>query len=195
MTRVAVTVVWLLLVLEALWLAPPPRPDQSAWLWALIVGDWDQMEPWVVALFQLMGAWPLAMAAVLATQMRRRPIPLWPFALACMGLGAFVLLPGIAIGGASRTSPGWVRVLRHPILLGILALITLTLVGVAAVVGDPAAYTHAFQTEQFVHVMTLDFVALWITSVIMAREEGGRWWLCAVPLLGALAWAATRSAR
>lgn len=36
--------------------------------------------------------------------------------------------------------------------------------------------------------MTFDFLALWLTSVLVARERGGPWGLTLVPILGALAW-------
>jgi hypothetical protein len=31
--------------------------------------------------------------------------------------------------------------------------------------------------------------AIWGSSVLLARAEGGRWWLCFLPLLGPLAYA------
>jgi hypothetical protein len=65
----------------------------------LLTGQWDGEEPVVVALFNLMGVWPFVLAAQLAPWLRRRPLPLWPFALGSMVLGAFVLLPGLAVAG------------------------------------------------------------------------------------------------
>ncbi len=173
---------------EALVLSPPQRPDQNAWVLRLLTGQWSGEEPSVVALFQLMGVWPLAMAALLAPRLRRRPVPLWPFALGSMALGAFVLLPGLALGGEPGPEARWQGWLRHRALLSVLGLATVSLVGWAVVAGDAAAFRAAWRSEQFVHVMSHDFVALWITSLIAAHEQQERrWWWCAVPLLGLLA--------
>lgn len=180
---------WCVLVAEAVLVAPPARPDQSEWLWRLLSGEWAGEEPAVIALFNLMGVWPFALAAQLAPWLRRRPVPLWPFAIGSMFLGAFVLLPGIAIGGTPVPAASWQRWLAKPAWLAVLALATFALVAYGAT-GSAAGFAHAFRTEQFVHVMTLDFVSLWALSILVARERGGPWAITAVPVLGSLAWTA-----
>jgi len=189
--RVAWALIFLLLLGEAVFLAPPRRPDQSAWLWQLITGQWADIDPWVVAHFQLMGVWPLTLAALLGPTLSRRPVPLWPFALGSMALGAFALLPGLVLGGVPSGCPRWLGWLRHRGMLGALTAATLGLVGWAAVAGSPAAWWAAFRTEQFVHVMACDFVVLWVTSVSVAWWRGGPWALATVPILGALAYVAS----
>ncbi len=62
------------------------------------------------------------------------------------------------------------------------------LVSWAVVAGSPGAFAEVGRTEQFVHVMAHDFVALWLTSVVAAHEQGERrWWWTAEPLFGVLA--------
>jgi len=180
-----------LLLGEALLLSPSQRPDQTEWVLRLLTGDWAGEEASVVALFSLMGVWPMAMFALLAARLRRAPVPLWPFVLGSMALGAFVLLPGLALGSGSGPVARWQRWLGSRGLAAVLLVAALGLMGWAVVSGDPLAFVHVWRTEQFVHVMSHDFLVLWLTSVVVAHEQrvelGARWWWTAVPLLGALA--------
>jgi hypothetical protein len=180
--------IFALLLGEALLFAPPQRPDQTEWVLRLITGDWSGEEASVVALFNLMGVWPLAMGALLAPRLRRSPVPLWPFVLGSMALGAFVLLPGLALGAGSGPVARWQTWLGSRGFAAALLVAALGLMGWALVAGDPTAFARVWRTEQFVHVMSHDFVALWLTSMVAAHELGeDRWGWTAVPLLGALA--------
>lgn len=122
--RVGAVVLWVALIGEAVVWAPPARPDQGAWVLRLLTGQWDGEEPVVVALFNLMGVWPFVLAAQLAPWLRRRPLPLWPFALGSMVLGAFVLLPGLAVGGAPQPMGRWQGWLTRPAWSVVLCLVT-----------------------------------------------------------------------
>ncbi|MEZ4317785.1 MAG: hypothetical protein R3F61_09785 [Myxococcota bacterium] len=181
-----------LLLGEALLLSPPQRPDQTAWILRLLTGDWAGEEPLVVALFQLMGVWPLALAALLAPWLRREPVPLWPFALGSMALGAFSLLPGLALGGTPVPPARWQQRLGSRVVAGGIAVPALVLFGWGVVAGSPSAFAAIWRTEQFVHVMALDFLTLWAVSIGVARHQGGPWALTFVPVLGALAYRAAR---
>lgn len=181
--------IWALLFFDAILLAPSARPDQEAWILSLLTGAWDGEEPWVVAHFMLMGVWPFVLGAQLSARLRRAPVPLWPFALGSMFLGAFVLLPGLFIGGTTKPESSWQPWLRHPVWVAFQGLSAAGLVGWAVVSGSPARWLEAFQTEQFVHVMAFDFAALWLTSILVELEHGGAWRRALVPLWGG-AWAA-----
>lgn len=184
--RAILLVLWAGLIAWSVLFAPPSRPDQDEWVWRLLTGDWAGEEPWVVVVFNLLGVWPLTMAALLAPDLRRRPLPLWPFVAGSMFLGAFVLVPGLSLGGERGPVASWQRGLRSPWFRGALAAMALALLSWAVAAGDPAAFAQAFATEQFVHVMTLDFGLLYVTSVVVARAQGGRWAWSLVPIFGAL---------
>ncbi|MEM6927716.1 MAG: DUF2834 domain-containing protein [Myxococcota bacterium] len=180
-------VLWASVLAYSALFAPPARPDQTEWVWRLLTGDWAGEEPWVVVIFNLLGVWPLAMAALLAPSLRRRPVPLWPFVGGSMFLGAFALIPGLALGGEDPPMAGWQRALRSPWFRGGLEAGALALLAWAVGAGDPSSYAQIFATDQFVHVMSLDFGLLYLTSVIVARSQGGSWGWSLVPLFGALA--------
>lgn len=184
-SRIVFVVLWVALVAEALLLSPAARPDQLAWVIRLLTGDWAGEEPLVVALFNLMGVWPFAMLALLGRRLGGWP-PLWPFAFGSFALGAFSLLPGLVIAGAPGESSGWQRWLAHPVWKGLLGLAALGLVLGGVVLGDPSRFFEIWRTDQFVHIMALDFLTLWIVSVVIAWEDGGPWQVALVPLFGAL---------
>lgn len=183
--RQLLAAIWLALLLEAFLLSPAPRPDQSEWVMRLVTGDWAGEEMLVVALFNLMGIWPLAMAALLADRLRGWPPP-WPFVAASMALGGFVLLPGVLVAGDRGPVSGWQRALAHPALRGVLGVGAAGLMVWGLATGDAARFVEIWRTELFVHVMAFDFVALWLSSVVLARENGARWPLALLPLVGAL---------
>lgn len=189
--RGVMVALWLALLAEAVFLAPAARPDQAEWILGLLTGRWSGEEPWIVAHFMLMGAWPFVLGAQLSSRLRRSPVPLWPFALSSMVVGAFGLLPGLAIGGRTEPEASWQRWLRHPVWLAAVGLGAAGLVGWAVSTGDLGAWARAFASDQFVHVMTWDFVALWITSVLVAADTGAGWAKALVPVWGGL-WSALR---
>lgn len=185
-SRLVLVVLWSLLLAEALLLSPPARPDQSEWLLRIATGDWAAEEPLVVVLFNLMGVWPVAMGALLAPRLRRSPVPLWPFVVASMALGAFVLIPGLVLGGEPRDVRPWQRWLGSRWMAGLLLVPTVLLLAWGALAGSPAAFLQVWRTEQFVHIMALDFVTLWSVSILVAQQSGERWALALVPLVGPL---------
>ena len=95
--RVVAVVLFGLLLGEAMVLAPPSAEGTGAQVMDWMTGHWSGYEPMSVVHFQLMGVWPFVLAALCAPWLRGRRIPLWPFALGSMALGAFALLPGLAL--------------------------------------------------------------------------------------------------
>lgn len=175
---------WVALMVLAATSTAPSRPDQGEWIVRLLTGQWAGEEPAVVALFNLMGVWPFALAAQTAPWLRSRPVPLWPFAVASMVVGAFVLLPGLVVHGRP-SAPAPAALTARPWLAVLLAG-TVGLAGWAALAGDPAAALAAFRGDRFVQLMSFDFCALWLASVLIARERGGAWGWALVPIVGAL---------
>ena len=101
-------------------LAPPIREDWQAWCVRLLSGDWQGENALIVAEFNLMGLWPLLLAAqcthglwapkaLLPAPMARfgwlQP-PLWVFLAATMCLGCFVGAPGVALCATAAVRPG-----------------------------------------------------------------------------------------
>lgn len=172
-------------LLIAMVAAPPQREDMTAWLIDLATGNWAGTEPWVVAHFNLMGVFPMLLLLQLRGRLGSRPLPLWPFALGSFALGGYALLPWFVLAPATTTERSWAwldRVRVPGAVLGILC--TLGLVGWAAFTGSWSNWAAIAASDGFVFPMSWDFLALWITTALLARDRGGRWWLTAIPVLG-----------
>ena len=90
-------VLWAGFALYAFLLAPPDRPETFDLIVRLSTGQVAAENPLIVALFNLMGIWPLVYCCVLFADGRGQPVRAWPFAIGSMVLGAFVLLPYLAL--------------------------------------------------------------------------------------------------
>lgn len=196
---------WLGFVGYAFLLAPPDQPDTADLILRLSTGDWDGLNPALIALFNAMGIWPMVYGAVALVDGRGQRIWAWPFVVASFAVGAFALLPYLAL----RTPVPWVgppdRLLR---LVGSrrlgagLAVATLVLLGWGIWAGDWAALWQQWQTSRFVHVMALDFCALWglfpvlLVDDLPRRNLGDQRWIIptvlALPLVGAALYLALR---
>jgi len=166
--RSAYAVAWFLLVGVAFGFAPPARPDQMAWILRLLTGQWAGENPLVVAHFQLMGIWPLAMAALWRKEWKRPGhLPAWPFLLGAFALGCFTLLPYAALRRAPELGPpgvpAWVW--------GLLGLGFVGFAGWGLLAGDIAGWVTTARTDGFVWPMAWDFTAF---AVLFAVESRGR---------------------
>ncbi|MEM0980273.1 MAG: DUF2834 domain-containing protein, partial [Cyanobacteria bacterium P01_H01_bin.58] len=88
---------WLGFVIYAFGFAPPDNPNTAELIRQLATGDWQGINPIVVALFNLMGIWPMAYAAIALIDGHGQSTPAWPFVLGSFGLGAFLLMPYLVL--------------------------------------------------------------------------------------------------
>ena len=88
---------WLGFLSYAFLLAPPDQPETFTLIQNLSTGQWNGINPWVIALFNVMGIWPLLYFGVMFADGDRQPVRAWPFAIASMAVGAFSILPYLAL--------------------------------------------------------------------------------------------------
>lgn len=164
MTSALLWVVWLGLVGYAFLGAPPDQPETLELIQRLIRFQVDGINPLIVALFNLMGVWPGIYAGVLLTDGRGQKIPAWPFVAGSFALGAFALLPYLALRRPYREwsgSESWLlRVWNSRILGAIWLVLTVGFLGYGLSQGSWSDWWQAFQTNRFIHVMSCDFVLL-----------------------------------
>lgn len=194
---------WLGFVLYAFILAPPNRPDTADLILRLSTGDWQGINPIVIALFNAMGIWPMVYAALAlvdgAGQQRRA----WPFVLVSFAVGAFALLPYLALRQPNPSFSGpslsglkglLLRLLESRWLGAVLAAGAIALAAFALLKGDWSDFWRQWQTGRFIHVMSLDFCALWLLFPVLLKDDMARrgltqnWITVAVlalPLVGA----------
>ena len=195
--RVTLFLLWLGFILYAFLLAPPDQPDTLDLITKLSTGQWAGINPLVVSLFNLMGIYPLIYSAVLLIDGRGQKIPAWPFVLGSFAVGAFAILPYLALRQAnpvfSGEKNGLIKLLDSrwfglSLLLGALALL---IYGFSQ--GNGANFIAQWQSSRFIHVMSLDFYFLSLVFPLLLKDDMSRrgmknpslfWVVSLLPLLG-----------
>jgi len=168
-SRVLLLVVWLAFIVYALFFAPGAGGGEDPWLRPLLTLQAD--EPSLLAMFSLLGLFPMAFACMLLRH-DDRAVPAWPFVILSFGLGVFALLPYYILTSNThagshdlRHPQGLRKATESPITHGILFTVTLLVMGWGLLLGDFGVYREAFGTSMLVNVMTLDFLLLTLLSV------------------------------
>ncbi|MBV5261096.1 DUF2834 domain-containing protein [Synechococcus moorigangaii CMS01] len=178
---------WLAFVAYAFLGAPPSQPETLDLIIDLSRGQWDGINPLIVALFNVMGVLPLMYGALLFLDGRGQSLPAWIFAIGSFFLGAFALLPYLALRQENPTfsgsKNGWLR-WQDSRLLGLLCFVVLVgLLGYGIVAGDWADYQGRFLGDRFIQVMSLDFCLLSLLFPTLLKDDlarrglGDRRWL------------------
>ncbi|WP_008318880.1 hypothetical protein [Leptolyngbya sp. PCC 6406] len=213
MRPLGLSLLWISFIIYSFGFAPPEQPDTLALIQRLAGGDWDGINPAIVVLFNLMGIWPLVYAGLALVDGHGQRVPAWPFVVGSFGLGAFLLLPYLVLRSPNPTfsaaglrsgdqGPSRLLKLLESRWLGV--FLTLGAAGLMAYglyAGDWADFVGQWRTSRFIHVMSLDFCALWLlVPCLLADDMARRSWkspsilalVMAVPLVGAAAYLAFR---
>jgi hypothetical protein len=198
---------WLGLISYAFLFAPPNQPDTFELITRLSTGDWEGINPLIITLFNLMGIWPMIYACLLFMDGRGQKIKAFPFAIVSFGVGAFAILPYLALRQPNPSFSGekdWlIKILDSRITGILLALGTIILLFFGLSQGNWSDFIQQWQTSRFIHVMSLDFclLCLLFPSLLgddMAKrnlKNSGVFWIVSlVPLLGAVGYLCLRPA-
>ncbi|WP_066382874.1 MULTISPECIES: hypothetical protein [unclassified Anabaena] len=203
--NIAFGVLWLGFITYAFVFAPPDSPDTFELIKQLSIGQWQGINPLVIALFNLMGIWPLIYSALLFIDGRGQKIPAWLFASASFAVGAFALLPYLALREPNQKFIGQKNALIKLLdsrLTGIVLTVGATiLVGYGLSQGDWSNFVQQWQTSRFIHVMSLDFCLLCLLFPALLGDDLARrgwqnqqlfWLFTLIPLFGALVYLSVR---
>jgi hypothetical protein len=187
---------WLGFLTYGFLFAPPDQPDTWELIKQLSLGQWQDINPLVIALFNLMGIWPVIYSAVLFIDGRGQKIPAWPFATASFGVGAFALLPYLALRQPNPEFSGE----KNLVIKLLDSRVTGVLITIAAVIlfgyglqGDWGNFVQQWQTSRFIHVMSLDFCLLSLLFPALLADDMARrgiknqqllWLITLIPLFG-----------
>ncbi len=196
---------WLGLIGYAFVVAPPDSPDTWALIQHLSTGQIAGINPLIVTLFNLMGVLPMIYASVLAFDGRGQRLPAWPFMAGAFAIGAFALLPYLALRRPNPTfdgdRKGWLRWLDSRWNGLAIALLSAGLLGYGAIAGNWSDFVYQWQTSRFIHIMGLDFCLLCLLFPILLGDDMVRrqwvnlrvfWAVFLVPLLGPAVYLAIR---
>jgi hypothetical protein len=165
---------WLALLAVAFLTSPPSDPNTLELVKGILVGKVAGVNTSFLALFAVMGVWPLIFIVLLAFDSTEQRVWRWPFVLGSFALGSFALLPYLVLRrwGAPRRDPNfrWLRVLGSRWLALVL---TLEAAGLLAVffLGEHAAFAQRFHRDQFTYVMCFDFLACTVAGVLLTLED------------------------
>ncbi|MBG1266695.1 DUF2834 domain-containing protein [Nostoc sp. WHI] len=203
--KIAFGLLWLGFVVYAFFLTPPEQPDTFELIKNLSTGEWQGINPLVIALFNLMGIWPLIYSAVVFIDGRGQKIPAWPFAVASFGVGVFALLPYLAIREPNNKFVGkkntLLKLLDSRVTGFVLTLATAILVAYGLREGDWVNFVQQWQTNRFINVMSLDFCLLCLLFPVLLGDDMTRrgwknpqffWLIALIPLLGPLIYLSVR---
>lgn len=153
-------VIWLLLVVYAVFLAPPFQPASIEFVINTFQFNLAEVEPLAFMVFNLLGVWPLIFATVLLSDGFQQRVPSWPFILLSFGTGAFALLPYLAFRTPHTqfTNPPSrsIKIIEHKLVALVLFVITTGLVIIGIAFGNFADFTNLWLTDRLVNVMTID---------------------------------------
>ncbi|MEH2270466.1 MAG: DUF2834 domain-containing protein [Nostoc sp.] len=203
--KIAFGSLWLGFVVYAFFLAPPEQPGTFELIKNLSIGQWQGINPLVIALFNLMGIWPLIYSAVVFIDGRGQKIPAWLFATASFAVGAFALLPYLVLREPSNQFFGkkntWLKLLDSRVTGFVLTVATVILVAYGLRGGDWGSFVQEWQTNRFIHVMSIDFCLLCLLFPTLLGDDMARrgwknsqffWLIALIPLFGPLIYLSVR---
>jgi hypothetical protein len=197
--------IWLGFILYAFIFAPPDQPDTLTLIQNLSTGNWTGINPLIIALFNIMGIWPLIYSCVLFIDGHGQKIPAWLFATLSFGVGAFAILPYLALRQPNPQFLGkkslLIKLLDSRITGLLLTSGTIILVSYGLIQGNWEDFIQQWQTSRFIHVMSLDFLLLSVLFPVLLTDDRARRGMkksaiiesiSLIPLFGALFYLTTR---
>lgn len=203
--KISFWLLWLGFAGYAFLLAPPQQPGTFELIKNLSTGQIAGINPLIVALFYIMGIWPIIYSCLLFFDGRGQKVKAWPFALVSFGVGAFSLLPYLALREPNPKFTGsknkFLQLLDSRWTAIVITLITVSLVAFGLIGGDWQNFIQQWQTNRFIHVMSLDFCLLSVLFPTLLGDDLARrgiknsaifWVVSLLPLFGPLAYLCLR---
>lgn len=205
--KVAFWLVWIGLIIYAFFLAPPDSPNTFKLIENLSTGHWQGINPLIVALFNVMGILPMIYGCFMFIDGINQKIPAWLFVSASFAVGAFALLPYLALRSplsdisqapnqkASYQNNTLVKICDSRITGVVLTLIVVSLITYAFSAGEWSDFFQQWKSSRFIHVMSLDFCVLSLSVGALLGDDMARrgikkswifWLTTLIPLFGPL---------
>ncbi|MEP1075104.1 hypothetical protein NDI52_06825 [Leptolyngbya sp. PL-A3] len=206
--RLGLWAIWVSFLVYVLGFAPPLPADTLQPLQTLLSGQIPWINPVLISIFSMIGIWILIYSCLVFADGRMQSLPAWAFILASAGSGVLALIPYLALREPndkfSGSKDGWLALLDSHTTGFILTFSTLVLLGFALFFGDWGGFLHEFQTNKFVHGMSLAFclfTLLFPYPTLLQDDMGRRGlthdsqlfrWVAWVPLFGPLLYLCVR---
>jgi hypothetical protein len=195
--KIILGLIWLVFVIYAFFFAPPNQPNTLDLIINLSTGKWDGINPIITSLFNIMGIWPIIYSGVIFIDGRMQKILAWPFALFSFAVGAFAILPYLILRQPNSNFDGHktflLKILDSRWLGLLVTLGSAVFLIYAFSQGDWNNFIQQWQSNRFIHVMSLDFCLLCLLFPVLLKDDMARrgiknnalfWLVALVPLLG-----------
>jgi hypothetical protein len=203
--KIILTLIWIGFVSYAFLLAPPDRPETFDLIKNMSTGKIEGINPMIVALFNIMGVFPMIYSCLTFLDGRGQKIPAWLFTVGSFGVGAFAILPYLIFHQPNPNFQGqktwFLKILDSRITGVLIAIAGLTLFGYGITQGNWSDFVQQWQTSRFIHVMSLDFCLLCGLFPVLLKDDMARrgiadsktiWAIGLIPFFGALAYLVLR---
>ena len=118
MRKIILWLIWIGFVFYTLWLAPLDQPETGAIVLKLLTLQWSELHPYLVAIFWLMGIWPMIYACLMFADGRTQRFAVCPYFLGSNFTGVICLLPYLIFRRSNQELPGlkdfWLKTLDSP---------------------------------------------------------------------------------
>ncbi|MGF1486305.1 MAG: DUF2834 domain-containing protein [Prochloraceae cyanobacterium] len=162
--KIGFGLLWASFVIYAFVFAPPQQPDTIELIKNMSTGEWEGINPLIIALFNIMGILPMMYGCFLFSDGRGQKILAWPFASGSFFFGAFALLPYLALREPNPNFIGeknwFIKVWDSRIAAIFITIGAIYLLAFGFLNGDWTDFFQQWQTSRFIHVMSLDFCLL-----------------------------------
>lgn len=140
-----------------------------------------EADPFGFMMFVLMGFYPISF--FLSNLILKRKLTALDWVLTGLGFlfGAFALYPSYF---REYERKEWTTSIKPTFLVWIGLGLTLMFMVYGMMLGETQTYTDAFAQDTMIHIMTLDFIALTILSILIAKEHTRFWRWALIPLVG-----------
>jgi len=143
------------------------RVFPDGFLFAFLRFDQTQYDASALSLFTMLGIYPALFFLLLLDERRfLKPSPIFA-SIGSFVLGAFVLMPYLALAIPKRSFMPFKRRPFIPYVCALLAVLSALVLWLALARSDWAIFLTYFQTNQFVRTMTVDFLMFYILQIFM----------------------------
>lgn len=199
--KIALWSLWVGFIAYILLLSPPLHlPETIGLLVKILTLQWGSVNAVILSLFSLIGVWIGIYSCLLSFDGRMQKIPFWIFALASLGSGVIGLIPYLALREANREFRGeknsFLQLLDDRSTGIAITLFTIAVVFYGLVAGNWADYIQQFQSDRFIHGMSLAFCIFGLVFPTVLGDDMARrgwlsnsqlfWVIALIPLFGPL---------
>ena len=198
-SKIFLSLFWIGFLIYGFFLAPPGQPDTIELIKNMSTGNWDNINPLIITVFNSIGLVTVVCANLLFIDGREQKIVAWPFAIAGLALGTFAILPYLILREPNPKFSGEKNLLiklSDSRLLHIILTITLLIFIIwGSISGNWSDFFYEWQNRRFINVMSLDLLFLCLICPLIIRDDMlGRniknhalfWVISLIPLLGTL---------